>query len=477
MQDHPKWQRQVELEGEMRGLGIDQFNHRLEMSRKYGTESEEGACRRLLGEKAPELIALLKERFYDKREGRAGRGHAAARYLRMLEPETAALIALRGTLDKLSRLPTYQKVCNTIGSMVEDECHFRHFRDLEKARVKEARKAKEKTYDRFVAAQEIALKNTPNQKRRRKQIKDAADAADVAWVDWGQRTTMLVGMALLETLIDTTGLVEKVKEGDSTITICATEAVRAWLTVENKRCEALSPCYLPTVIPPKPWEGPWEGGYWTGRVRSIRLIKRAKRTYLEELEGCDLSQVYDALNAAQNTAWAINASVYNVLTQMIEKAEAAGQDQPAWFPIPRVDKLAIPDRLHDLEGIEPKDRTPEQQALVRARNHEARKVHKANAKSYGKLTGLWLTMRAADIMLPEGRFYMPYNLDFRGRMYAIPNALSPQGGRPRQGAPTLRRRAAHSRPNRGRLAGCPRGGHVRPRQGRLPPAHPVDQGP
>ncbi|WP_051247725.1 DNA-directed RNA polymerase [Inquilinus limosus] len=427
MQDHPKWARQVELEAEMRSLGVERYQRALEDARKYGTESEVGAMRRLLGEKAPELIDLLKERFYVKREGRAGRGHAAARYLRMLEPETAALIALRGTLDRISRLPSYQVVCFTIGGMVEDECHFRHFQALEKARVKEARASKEKTYDRFIAAQEIALKNTPNQKRRRKQIKDAAKAAGVDWVDWDKRTTMLVGMALLETLIDATGLVEKIKEADSTITIAATEAVREWLKVENKRCEALAPCYLPTVIPPKPWDNPWSGGYWTNRVRSVRLIKRARREYLEELEGCDLSQVYGALNAAQNTAWAINASVYNVLTQMIEQAEEAGPDQPSWFPIPRVDKVPVPERLHDLEGIDPKDRTEEQQARIKARNHEARKVHKANAKSYGKLTALWLTMRAADIMLPEGRFYMPYNLDFRGRMYAIPTGLSPQG--------------------------------------------------
>ena len=49
MQDHAKWARQVELEEEMRTLGIQRFKDALEMARKMGTETEVGATRRLLG--------------------------------------------------------------------------------------------------------------------------------------------------------------------------------------------------------------------------------------------------------------------------------------------------------------------------------------------------------------------------------------------------------------------------------------------
>jgi DNA-directed RNA polymerase len=428
---------QIALEQEMRTLGIERFRDQVQKSKDYGQETEKGAVRRLLGEKAPALVDGIKA--FLAGSGTVGRRHAALRYLRppAIEPETIALITLRAVLDRLHALPTHQKVCGAIAGMIEDELHFRHFAALEKAAVKLAKVIDERRPNLFDRAQDIATKNTSNIKQRRRQMRKAADAAEVVWVDWDERTNMLVGSALIELLIETTGLVFKYQPPNDPgsklrppLELHGTDEVLEWIRVENKACEALAPLYLPTVVPPKPWTSPLSGGYYGRAVRSVRLIKGAKREYLEELEGCDLSRVYSALNAVQGTAWAVNASVLNVLLEMVETAERyvdAGQQAPEWFPLPRLDKMPIPDRLPDLEGIPADKRTPEQVARLGQRNQDARTAHKENATAIGRRLELSHTIWAASRMLAEAPFYMPHNLDFRGRIYAIPNGLNPQG--------------------------------------------------
>lgn len=38
----------------------------------------------------------------------------------------------------------------------------------------------------------------------------------------------------------------------------------------------LRPQFLPTIIPPKPWDGPHDGGYWSHHVRGLKLIRLKK---------------------------------------------------------------------------------------------------------------------------------------------------------------------------------------------------------
>ena len=69
-----------------------------------------------------------------------------------------------------------------------------------------------------------------------------------------------------------------------------------------------NPIYVPMIVEPRPWTWLSEGGYL---VTPMKLFKRqtGKRTQ-QRLEKADLSAVYTAVNALQNTPYRINQAIY-----------------------------------------------------------------------------------------------------------------------------------------------------------------------
>jgi DNA-directed RNA polymerase len=85
--------------------------------------------------------------------------------------------------------------------------------------------------------------------------------------------------------------------------------------------EAFMPQFLPTVVPPVPWQRHNLGGHLTLRSSVMRM--RGSHAQKDKLSNADkemvegrgpgLSLVYDALNALGETPWAINQDVYKVV--------------------------------------------------------------------------------------------------------------------------------------------------------------------
>ena len=121
--------------------------------------------------------------------------------------------------------------------------------------------------------------------------------------------------------------------------------------------EAFMPQFLPTVVPPVPWQRHNLGGHLTLRSSVMRMRgSHAQRDRLiaadkEMVEGGGegLSLVYDALNALGETPWSIHNDVYKV----VEAVWAWGGgicDIPARENVPTLQLLAPGFRLHHTEG-------------------------------------------------------------------------------------------------------------------------------
>ncbi len=164
----------------------------------------------------------------------------------------------------------------------------------------------------------------------------------------------------------------------------------------------MSPTYLPTIIPPKPWTGPKYGGYYSPLAHRIRFTITGKGRQLPQ-------EVYDAVNAVQETPWKVNRRILDVLSALLDTGGACVGLPPA--------EPAKPDPL--TEGL-----TDEQ---MKAWKLKAKVIYRANVKSTSRRMEVLDTLNVAHKMAEYERLYFPHRLDFRGRAYPIPLFLNPQG--------------------------------------------------
>ncbi|CAJ0898192.1 hypothetical protein R6138_04189 [Ralstonia thomasii] len=138
----------------------------------------------------------------------------------------------------------------------------------------------------------------------------------------------------------------------------------------------------PMLVPPVPWTpSARDGGFLYAPVQAIRGVRK----------GIGSSEIVDALNALQGTAWRVNSRVLSVARSFERNAED--------FEVASVVMGKVLEVRHDM---------PQEQA-------RSKTIRSA------------LTLAAFGELEHEEAFYFPWNLDWRGRMYPATTLVSPQG--------------------------------------------------
>lgn len=318
-----------------------------------------------------------------------------------LDPFVLAYLALRTAIDLGSQGENMTFVAATIGRAVEDELRLDAFAKANPGLLKSI----ERTMADRGASPEYA----------RAFWSKSAKEHDIEIPRWAQRQRILVGMALLDIVTTNTDFFAPAQVGTGKNKFVwkfqTTPAFQAWLIDRIGKEGLLKPAFLPMVVPPVPWSSLRGGGYISPAVNALPLVKRSYRQQHEELKAADLSRVYATVNAAQDTAWRVNEQVLGVM-------------QRAWDSGAKLDCLPA----REDEKLPPKpwaaDPTPEQ---LSAWSADARSVYERNAKSRGVRFDLSRLLTTATDLREAPALYFPHQLDFRSRLYAVPQALQPQG--------------------------------------------------
>lgn len=400
--DDTLMQRQIDLEQEMVGLGLKAYQDRVTAARTSGRESETKYGQLLVRaviEPLAEAIADLKA---EAASGKPGRRHTSVRYLALVENEVAAFLIAKVALNGISTEAVLQRVSMAIGNALEDEVRFATF--------------EQEATGMFTVVKRDLDKRTSSREWKRRVLMHSMNKLELGWEPWPSTDRLHLGQKCVDLLIRATGLarVSTYKVGPKRTRVClvATDDTLALIEKMNGRCELLCPAYLPTVVTPKPWIGPRGGGYYT-IPHKLPLVKTRNSYYLEELtnRAGEMPLVYEAVNAMQDTAWRINTKVLDTLREIWFSGGQAGA-------LPRREKDALPPRPANIDTDD---------AARQNWKREASRTHAANARSMSKRFQIDQIIWIASKFKDDQALYFPHQLDFRGRAYAVPMFLNPQG--------------------------------------------------
>ncbi|WP_370955663.1 DNA-directed RNA polymerase [Bosea sp. RCC_152_1] len=382
---------QLALEEWMLSEGKRRFLVQVEKARAQGREASTGYGVSLLRDTVHHVAAEITRVITEAVMGKSGGNYKAIPYLMEVDAEVAAALALRVCLNNISKPRRLQSVAIEIGSNIEDEVIMQQFKE---------RSAK----DYATTIEKIEGGSTTGHYRRSVARRFAKQAG--VTLKWDQDIKHKLGMFLIN-LMEPMGLFEAVTyfKGGSFKSVQELAPTPKVLEVIRQRSEVLaylSPSYLPTIVPPKPWTGPKDGGYWSGMAHRVRFVISGKRRDQP-------AAVYEAINAIQETAWVVDRKMLAVIEELFDtgmKAEGIPSAEPE-KPGPR------PLGLNEEET----------KAWMKA----AAEKWKEHRQITSKRKALSDVLTVARKMAPYEAIYFPHQLDFRGRAYPIPMFLNPQG--------------------------------------------------
>jgi DNA-directed RNA polymerase len=171
--------------------------------------------------------------------------------------------------------------------------------------------------------------------------------------------------------------------------------------------ELALPVYRPMVCSPEPWKAPDKGGYL---IIETPLVKGIKEEQLRKLEGAEMENVYKALNLIQATPWRINRKIYDLMKKYRESGKHLGVLPEGY--------LSIPEKPADYKT----SKASQKEWKKRYREFRELKIRRK-----AKLDQFDRKLEIAELMCSYPKIYFPHSMDFRGRVYPLPEHLNPQG--------------------------------------------------
>lgn len=386
------YERQIELEREMGRLGYDMYMSRNEKTALSNTKPG----KKFINMHIEGVTHLINEWRQDISKGKAKHSITISKLVDSLEAETIAFIALKICINSVSRATTGQEAADTIGKCLECEITYRRFKQNDP-------KAFEYAMER--------VKPSTNARYIRRSLIHSANRVDTYNYRWSPKDQQRLGYRFMEMCITATGLFyldTLYVHGRATRTLLlATPTLIDWLKQSNHKCALLSPVWFPMVSKPLPWTNIYDGGYYTTKVP---LVKSRNHAYLGKLNNTDLSQVLSAVNGLQNSAWKIN-------TQVLKVAEECWKLGGGLAGMPKADGEEIPPKPIDID------------TNLEARKEWSRKkaaTLRENQRLISKIVKTSQQLQIASRFSGGEELYFPYQLDWRGRAYPIPNFVNPQ---------------------------------------------------
>jgi DNA-directed RNA polymerase len=320
-----------------------------------------------------------------------------------LEPELVALVGMNIGLKMSASEPGMTRTLQALGKGLEDEAwaHKLYDHDAKLARRLET----------------LVRKRNSSAKSRKAAIRSMAQKQGFGMPRWSQEERQVAGQWLLEVILKTDAFVrvEEATErskGKPESFLKLTEEALAHSEAFVEHLLDHYPAHQPMLTKPAPWKGTMKELSFEGRKYPVYMVRK---------EGCKVTQdhltkahragqlqpVYDALNAMEATAWAINEPVLD----LVDYCYRYGIPVEGIPPKTDVDP---PKRTKEWEDMDEDER--------KAWKIAAAQIAEGNRSFIGQRRTLERDIGTAELLASKGnRFWTPANLDYRGRVYYLPH--------------------------------------------------------
>lgn len=421
--------KQLQLEHEAYTEGERRFIKNLERQTERGELADNQVAKPLMQTLVPKIAQAVKE-WHEGPDGKLSTSRPSVAFTTLsteekavkdrslrISCESAAVIILKVILSKLVKpegIPI-TPMASAIGRTLEDEIRFGRIRDKEKEHFKKA------------IAENLNKRAGASYKKAYMQAVEASmleqGQLEDAWGTWSPTEAVHVGIKMLEIVIQSTQLVElkRYGAGNAAADVEMVHLSDFWVKKMAQRgfsLAGIAPVYQPCVVPPKPWTGVVGGGYWAKGRRPLPLIRLGSKAAVARYEDVYMPEVYDAVNIIQNTPWKVNKKVLEVVN-MVEKLNNT--------PI---------DDIPQMEPLKPEDYAGETEEELKAWKKAAAGIYRREKARQSRRLSLSFIVNQANKFSQFKAIWFPYNMDWRGRVYAVP-MFNPQGNDMQKGLLTL----------------------------------------
>lgn len=376
------------------------FENQDRLAKREGFDRRDDVSKMIKGA-VPILSAAIRKWTDDCANSGKGRKPSGFKAISLLDPDKLAYITLARMFRELPKGGLVVKIILAIGFAVQAELEADALSEADPKAAKRIRALAER------GATDATIEDAH---------RHLAATADVE-LGWSESTRAGVGQSLLGIALLNLREVfyqKTAHQNRKEVIVQLTDEAVAEMTKMSEALAFARPPFQPMIVPPRPWTALHSGCYHDVRLSKLVPLVRTfssehKRLLKAAIADGSMQETLDAVNAIQETRWAIDTRVLAMVNWCREQGHRPSKSFPASVLPEKVEKLSA----DEWAAMDPAKRS----ALARSR--KAVKDIRAGAAVDGKVFAE--DMGLAEFLAEHEAFWMPHSLDFRGRVYAVPH--------------------------------------------------------
>lgn len=389
---------EIAREQEMFREGRERYLSRLENNNKPSTQNNP---HRLITDALPNVSEAIRNTIESEDRKGDGRKYSWYKDIKSVDTDLLAYLGLNSCMDAVAAGSSLTSAITKVGQRIELESWAAGLKehDVNLSRRIESKVTKDHSSDRY----------------RIKAARIIASKAGYERTKWTEERRVKVATPVINAILEFSGVFdiwEQKKPKNTIRRIGLTEEASKRLADMDFDSSWQEPMLAPMIIEPKPWTSFDSGCYYddvtAAQVPLVRGATHSQRKAVQHQfkDNGEVPDYVEAINAIQSTPLVINHYVLDAVNWAWDEAKVFSK-------FPRKEKIEHLKRPGEWESLSTYDK--------KGWTLKAREVRTKNREIDGARALMLQDLSTANELANFEQFWLPWNFDFRGRVYPVPH--------------------------------------------------------